>query len=145
MRQWATSAVASTEYAPDSWAAYQATGAPNVTECSDNEYAWASGPSDTVEWIELTFATAVVPTEINIHQSYNPSQIVKVEVIAADGSLHEVWGGVPQAVSQCPYQMNIKVTLGGEIKVKKVKITIDQSVLEGGWNEIDAVELIGRP
>ena len=55
IRQWATSATASTEYAPDSWAAYQATGAPNVIECSDNEYAWASGPSDTLEWIELTF------------------------------------------------------------------------------------------
>lgn len=145
IRQWATSATASTEYAPDSWAAYQATGAPNVIECSDNEYAWASGPSDTLEWIELTFGTPVSPTEINIHQSYTPSQVVKVEVFSADGSAHVAWAGTPQLMSQCPYIMNIGMDLGGTVKVQKVKITIDQSVLGAGWNEIDAVELVGAP
>jgi hypothetical protein len=144
-RQWAVSATASTEYDNPSWSAFQATGAPNVPECADDGRAWASSSSNTAEWIELTYAVPVAPTEINIHQTYNPTQIVKVEVISSDGSTHEVWTGAPQAQSQCPYVMNIGVNLGQGIRVQTVRILIDQSVLGLGWNEIDAVELVGAP
>src|SRR5689334_9218519 len=35
-RQWASSATASSQYGDDSWAASQATGAPNVATCGDD-------------------------------------------------------------------------------------------------------------
>lgn len=145
IRQWAVSATASTEYDNPSWAAFQAAGAPNVPECADDGRAWASSTSDSAEWIELTYAVPVAPAEINIHQTYNPTQIVKVEFIASDGSGYEVWSGSPQAQSQCPYVMNLSVNLGPGIRGQTVRILIDQSVLGLGWNEIDAVELVGTP
>jgi len=41
--------------------------------------------------------------------------------------------------------MTISVNLGQGTRAQKVIITVDQSVLDAGWNEIDAVELVGRP
>jgi hypothetical protein len=35
--------------------------------------------------------------------------------------------------------------LDEEIIAQKVIVVIDQSVLNTSWNEIDAVELVGRP
>ena len=85
VRQWAASATASTEYGNPEWAASQATGAPNVTECGDNTSAWASAVANTVDWLDLTYATPVKPYEIDIYQTDNPGQIVKVELISPDG------------------------------------------------------------
>jgi hypothetical protein len=145
LRQWAISATASSEYGSTSWTAMQATGAPNVDECGDNSQAWASFSNNTLEWIELTYATPVVPTEINIYQSYNPSQVVQVDVISPDGITYTVWTGTPEFVEFCPDLMTITVDLDEEILAKKVVVIIDQSVLKTSWNEIDAVELVGRP
>jgi len=72
IHQWAVSATASTQYSESSWNAEQATGAPNVMECGDNGLAWASSNDNGVEWLELAYAIPVIPTEIVIHQSYNP-------------------------------------------------------------------------
>lgn len=147
LRQWAISAVASSEYGTESWSAKQATGAPNVNECSDNSLAWASASSDTAaEWLELTYETPVVPMEINIYQSYNPSQVVEVDVITPDGITYIVWTGAPELVAQCPYLMTIPIELQEQVVVKKVIVVIDQSILVNtSWNEIDAVELVGKP
>lgn len=145
LRQWAISAVASSEYGTESWTAKQAVGAPDVDECGDNSLAWASASSNTVEWIELTFETPVVPTEINIYQSYNPSQVVEVDVISPDGITYIVWTGTPELIAQCPDLMTITIDLDEEIVAQKVVVIVDQSVLGTSWNEIDAVELVGKP
>ncbi len=142
IRQWAVSARASSQYGNPNWAASQAVGEPNVFECGDNTSAWASFNSDTVEWIELTFKTPVIPTEINIYQSFNPSQIVQVQMITTDGSKYNAWEGYPELVENCPDQMTI-TDLNKKIKINKLRITIDQRVSGWGWNEIDAVELVG--
>jgi hypothetical protein len=145
LRQWAISATASSEYGSNSWTAKQATGAPDVGECIDSGQAWASMENNTLEWIELTYATPVVPTEINIYQSYNPSQVVEVDVISPDGITYTVWTGTPKLVEFCPDLMTITIDLDEEIIAQKVIVVIDQSVLNTSWNEIDAVELVGRP
>jgi hypothetical protein len=145
LRQWAISATASSEYGSNSWTAKQATGAPDVDECIDSGQAWASFSNNTLEWIELTYATPVVPTEINIYQSYNPSQVVEVDVISPDGVTYTVWTGTPELVEFCPDLMTITIDLDEEIVAQKVIVVIDQSVLNTSWNEIDAVELVGRP
>ena len=91
IRQWASSAAASSEYGSDSWAAYQATGAPNVAECSDSSDAWAAASSTTVEWLELSFEVPVEPSQVNVHISYNPIHIVKMELIDLDGISHQIY------------------------------------------------------
>ncbi|NLF49828.1 MAG: hypothetical protein GX577_01700 [Leptolinea sp.] len=143
IRQWAVSARASSQYGNPDWAASRATGAPDVFDCGDDTNAWASYYSDTVEWIELTYETPVTPTEINIYQSYNPSQVVEVLMTATDGSKYIAWEGYPEEVENCPDLMAISLELTKKIMVNKVRITIDQRVLGWGWNEIDAVELVG--
>ncbi len=143
IRQWAVSARASSQYGDPNWAASQATGAPDVFECGDDVSAWASLYDNTVEWIELTYKTPVFPTEINIYQSYNPSQVVEVQMIATDGKKYIAWEGYPELVENCPDQMTIYLDLYKKIKVNKLRITIDQRVSGWGWDEIDAVELVG--
>lgn len=144
IRQWASTATASSEWGNPGWAAIQATGAPNtiIDECEDATTAWASAGSDTVEWIELGYDTSVIPTEINIIQTHSPDQVVQVEVIDIQGVYHTVYTGTPENLwEQCPYTLAIPIEVDYEINA--LKITIDQSVIDPTWNEIDAVELVG--
>ena len=146
IRQWASAATASSQYDTPNWAAMQATGEPDtlIDYCGTVNTAWASSDGYSVEWIELTYDQAVIPTEINIIQTSAPNQVVKVEVIDSDGSYESVYTGVPEKIIEgCPYVLT--VTPSVDYEVKGVKITIDQSVLEYPWNEIDAVELVGNP
>jgi len=143
IRQWAVSAKASSSYGETSWGPMQATGAPNVTNCADNDMAWASKDSTTLEWIELSYDVAVVPTKINIHQSYNPSQVVEVDLISTDGTTYVAWQGKPESVAYCPDEMTITIDLEEKFLANKVVVIVDQSILSLGWNEIDAVELLG--
>jgi hypothetical protein len=144
IRQWAASATASSEYSDPNWAAIQATGAPDTFECGDYGTAWASESSDTVEWIELSFDTPVIPTEINIYQTYSPDQVTQVELIDLTSTYYTVYTASPQDMSggACPYILSIPVE-DADYQTMGLRITIDQSALGLGWNEIDAVELVG--
>lgn len=142
-RQWATGAVASSEYGDPDWAAIQAIGAPNVGACGDDEKAWASLDGWGVEWIELTYPVPVHVTQVNIYQTYNPDQVVKVELIDITSEYHEVYTAQPTP-RDCPFVLNIAVPQTDYL-ASGLRITIDQSVLGLGWNEIDAVELVGVP
>ena len=143
IRQWATSASASSEFGSSDWAAHQATGEPNVDDCGDNANAWASEAPNQLEWLELTYDVAVVPSEINIYQSYNPSQVVEVQVMDTEGATYTIWTGEPQETAYCPDLMTITIELDYEIVVNKVVVVVDQSIWSVGWDEIDAVELVG--
>lgn len=145
LRQWAISAVASSQYADEGWSARQAAGEPNVEGCEDDVFAWASLNANTVEWIELTYATPVLPLEITIVQNYNPSQVVEVTGIGEDGKEYLIWLGEPVAVDYCPDYHTISFEPYDEFYINKLRITVDQTVLGLGWNEIDAVELVGMP
>ncbi|MGB9301910.1 MAG: hypothetical protein WCD51_15155 [Anaerolineae bacterium] len=143
VRQWAVGGVASSSYSDPDWGAQQATGAPNVTECVDDQRAWASETAEGVDWLEVTFATAVVPTEINIHESVTPGFINKVEVKDQAGLYYTVWQGTPGAVQECPRVFTVSVS-GVSARVNTVRISLDQRNA-GYWDEIDAVELVGQP
>ncbi len=145
IRQWAASARASSQYSDSDWSARQAVGEPDVEDCGDNGHAWASQKPDGIDWIELTYPTPVTPTEINIYQSYNPSQVYEVDMIDTNGDVYIMWAGEPEKVSNCPDLMTISVELDEVLLVQKIKILVDQSVLKSGWGEIDAVELVGKP
>lgn len=145
IRQWAAHAEASSEYDNPDWAARQATGAPDTFECGDLETAWASAGENTVEWINVYYQTPVYPTEIRIIQSYNPDQVVQVDLIDMQGRFVTVYTGQPRAVeTPCPYTLVISGDWEDTL-VQGVRITVDQSVLGLGWNEIDAVEIVGVP
>ena len=140
--QWASYATASSEFSTDSWSAFQAEGAPDTFECGDNVTAWAAAKSSTIEWIELYYNTPVEVSEINIYQSFNPDQVVAVELLATDGEPVTIFQQEQVAQEACPYVLSLAVE--SNFASDGVRITIDQSAL-ADWTEIDAVELIGVP
>lgn len=141
--QWASDAGASSEYADPEWSAQQATGPPDAPGCGDYQYAWASAASDSIATLTVTYSIPVYPTEVQVVESFHPDQVVKVEVLTPEGDSYTVYENDPQQVDRpCPYTLSVQV---GDVpeKVDRVRITVDQSVLGLGWNEIDAVQLIG--
>lgn len=141
--QWAASAVASSEYGEESWAASQAAGPPDVhPDCSDSTEAWASAGSDTREWLELTYATPVLPVELRVFETLTPDQVVKVDLVDANNIYYEVYTAEPRE-TECPFILSVPLT-SIEVPIVRVRIYVDQAVLRY-WNEIDAVELIGYP
>jgi hypothetical protein len=145
LSQFAATASATSEYGPDSWSANQATGAPTITECGDNTKAWASLQANSKDSITLGYATPVVASMVKISLSYHPGQVVMVEVLDTAGTATVVYEGEPaeMAAADCPTTMDVPVP--GVADVNSVRITVDQSVIDLGWTEIDAVELIGTP
>ncbi len=142
--QWGITAEASSEFANPEWSASQAAGAPDVTGCGDFQFAWASAASDSIDTLEIVYSRMVFPFEIIIHQSFNADQVVKVEVLDQEtGAYYTVMQKNPVQVDRpCPYQLIVAVD-GIRFRTNTVRITVDQSQLGLGWNEIDAVQLIG--
>lgn len=149
--QWAVSATASSTYAgnkepdaKDSYAPLSATGAPDVERYGDNGNSWATETADKgIEWLEVGFAKPVNATQIRIRQSYSPGAIIKVELIAEDGSKHTIWQGVddqqyaPNSIAW--FDRTFDKT---SYKTKGARITLATNAVPG-WNEIDAVQLLG--
>jgi sugar lactone lactonase YvrE len=143
IRQWASAAEATSSYGTDSWSAEQAVGAPNTPDCGDTPTAWASSSGSEVETLTVFFDVPVFANEIHIYETYMPDQVVLVELIAMDGFSYEVYSAEPEdRWEDCPLVLSISFETT-EFLVGGAYITIDESVLGLGWNEIDAVQLVG--
>lgn len=137
LSQWASGATASSEYSASGWSTNQATGAPNTDKCGDVNTAWAprSSGSDP-EWLKLSFTTPVMATGIRVHETYNAGSIYRVDLVDTSGQSHTVWTGTDSTA--CPGWF--------EITFSKTEYAVNGVILHtkiAGWEEIDAVELIG--
>lgn len=142
--QWASGASATSQYTDTRWNAAQATGAPDTNDCGDIDTAWASSSSTGSDVLTLDFAEAVIPSQINIYQTYNPGSIIKVEVANGDDKPVVLpKSDDPPGNTPCPGILTLNLD-GVDEPVNRVIIHLDQSI-GGGWNEIDAVELAGVP
>jgi hypothetical protein len=143
--QWATGAEATSQYGDDSWSAQQATGAPDTDQCGDVPTAWASASSTGEDVLLLTYDTPVMPTEVNIHQTYNPGAIIRVELALSTEDATYVLddSADPPGNTDCPGVFTVDAT-GVDSMVDTVIIYLDQTITQD-WNEIDAVELRGIP
>ena len=144
LRQWAVSATASSEYDNPDFSAFQATGQPDTTEeCGDFPTTWASAERTGVDWLELMYEMPVYPEQVNIYQNNLPNQVVEVELLDTMGTYHTIYTHQPK-VTNCPHILDIDIT-NADYQAVGVRVTIDQSILDPtSWNEIDAVELVGR-
>jgi hypothetical protein len=150
--QWASSATASSTYAQSSaakagYSPWQATGAPNVDRYSDNPSSWTTKSADSrdPEWLEVTFAKPVHATSMRIRQNAAPGAIRRIELIDDAGIAHLIWEGTDDT----PYAKNtigwlVKDTPRTSYLVKAARITLMTARI-WGWNEIDAVQLVGEP
>ena len=143
LRQWASAADGTSQYGTDSWSFAQATGAPDTNSCGDLSSAWASESGTGSDILALEYDTAVVPSEINIYQTFNPGSIIKVEVANRDtGATFELANSAdPPGNTPCPGVFTVDAS-AIDTPVDGVIIYLDQSI-GGNWNEIDAVELVG--
>jgi hypothetical protein len=142
LRQWAEQARASTEYESDRWSARQAVGRPDSAAGADQATAWASKDADAPqEWLELDYTLQVRPRTIRVHETYNPGALVKVEGRDADGTWRVLWDGGASARDGAWLAVDVGPGAGA---TRSIRLTLDSGAV-GGWNEIDAVELIGDP
>jgi hypothetical protein len=143
LRQWASGATGSSQYGDPSWGFMQATGAPDTSGCGDFATAWAAESSTGKHSLTVTFDQPVTPSQINIYQTYNPGSIISVEIRnSATGDTVELPDSAdPPGNTPCPGVFSLDVT-GIDMLFDTVTIYLDQSI-GGGWNEIDAVELVG--
>ena len=141
VRQWAVTATASSQHTPESNSANMALGPPD--NVPDTQKAWATqAPDSGEEWIELGYAIPVRPTGVRICETMHPGAVSKVEALRPDGSWQILWQGIdPEAGKQMAW---FEVPFGPpEFKTSKIRVTLDLPRIPG-YNEIDAVELIGQ-
>ena len=142
--QWAIEAAASssyqdakgaTGYSPD-----QAVGAPNVDRYGDNGSAWTPKTEDAgIEWIDLKFPKPVHATQVRVRESCGSGAVIKVEVFDEQGAGHAVWSGNDPTKDLNYLMVKFPKTA---YKTARVKVTLATNVVPG-WNEIDAVQLVG--
>jgi hypothetical protein len=142
--QWAIGATASSTYndakGTDAWSANQATGAPNVDKYADDGKAWTSKTPDAgIEWLDLKYPKPVHAEEVRVRESCGSGAVIKVELFDEQGISHTAWAG-NDPTTDLNYLI-VKVPKTG-YKTDHVKITLATNVVPG-WNEIDAVQLVG--
>ena len=142
--QWASGATASSTYRDakeqENYSPWQATGAPNVEQESDNPAAWtAKSPDAGMEWIELTFPNAVHATGLRVRENCGAGTIVRVEIFEENGTVHNLWTGTDPTRKLNYFELTFPKTT---YKTNHVKVMLATNLLPG-WKEIDAVQLVG--
>ena len=142
--QWAIQATASSAYndaqGAAGFSANQATGAPNVEKYGDNEAAWtAKTPDSGIEWLDLKYPKPVHATEVRVRESNASGAVIKIEFYDEQGIAHAVWQGNDPTTELNYLMVKFPKTT---FKTDRVKVTLATNVVPG-WNEIDAVQLVG--
>ncbi len=127
LHQWARTASASTEYGSGTqWAAMSAAGEPDVTEYGDNQLAWTPKAKDgTTDWLDLRYDQAVIPTGIDIHESFSPGFVTKVEAYhTADAAWVTLWEGTDPTPTGALgiFSPSLEST---DVAVDRIRVTID--------------------
>ena len=112
----------------------------------DEDYsatAWRPGtPDGGEEWIELRYEQPVFASAVEVYETLNPGAVTRVLVRDFEGQLHEVWAGTDPN-DTCPAVLRVDFErLAFPINVVRVELN---TALVPGFNQIDAVKLIGAP
>jgi hypothetical protein len=126
-----------------SWGHEQAAGEPDTLHPGDIPSAWASkSPDGGEEWLKLDYDRPVDLQQIRVFESHNPGAISQVAALLPDGSETTLWEGTLD-----PSDENEVVTseflVNTTVRAQSVKVYLDTARVPG-WNEIDAVQLVGR-
>jgi hypothetical protein len=147
--QWAATATASSSYhdakEQESYSAWQTTGVPNTQQYGDTGTAWATKDADAgIEWLEVGFAKPVHATALRIRQNHKPGAIIKLELIDDQKAKHTIFEGVdPTTYPENQIVWFIQTFEKTAFTVTGARITLATNAV-AGWNEIDAVQLIGE-
>jgi len=125
------------------WGPEQVIGPPNTHAAGDMPTAWApfasqGGPG---EWLQVNYDRAVDVSEVRVRETYNPGAIAKLAAVLPNGQEVVIWEGTTPP-AQAPVDTGFFSTANG-VQAQSVRIYLDRTRAPG-WNEIDAVELVGR-
>jgi len=122
------------------WGPEQAAGAPD-SGAGDQRTAWASQQADGGEqWLETSYAKPVEIAQVRVLENDNPGAVVRIVAILDGGTEITLWSGEEPKL-QAPANQFFSARPG--VVASKIRVVLDTNKVPG-WNEIDAVELIGR-
>lgn len=124
-----------------SWGPEQATGPADTQLAGDVPTAWAPREQDGgEEWLKLEYDKMTDLAEIVVRETYNPGAVRKVTAFLPDGREVIIWEGVePEATAPVDRRFVVPYSM----QAASVKVYLDTRRVPG-WNEIDAVAVIGR-
>jgi hypothetical protein len=137
---------AASSHSPDgrlldrSWGPEQVVGQANTHNAGDISTAWASRqPDGGEEWLHVNYDRPVDISEVRVRETYNPGAIAKITAFLPTGQEVTIWEGT-EPVGEAPVDSAFSPLT--RVQANSVKIYMDTRRVPG-WNEIDAVELIG--
>ncbi len=142
VRQWVSSAVnASSQGGTKQWSADQVVGQPDSTTPGRDGKGWApQRPDDGAEWIVVQYKLSVFPLKVRICESLEPGFVVRVDGFDSANKIYTLWQGEdPTRAGTEFFEIDSARTTK---PINRLRITIDSAKVRG-WNEIDAVELVG--
>ena len=123
-----------------SWGPEQIVGAANTDRAGDIATAWASlDPDGGEEWLHVNYDRMVDISEVRVRETYHPGAISKIAALLPNGQEVTIWEGT-EPLAEAP--VDTAFSPSSQIRADSVKIYLDTRRVPG-WNEIDAVELIG--
>ncbi|QJE97334.1 hypothetical protein [Luteolibacter luteus] len=126
-----------------SWGHEQAAGSPDTDAAGDIPSAWASkAPDGGEEWIKLDYDRFVELDKVSVVESHNPGAISKVVAVLSDGNEAVIWEGQMDASEQNELVVS-DFPVVKDLRARSVKVYLDTTRVPG-WNEIDAVQLVGK-
>ena len=128
------------QHAVAAWNARQAIGPPDAQWNHDDPKAWASAEPDMgTQWLELDYATPMAANAVRIHEVNVPGAVAEVAARGPSGDWVTLWSGTGKARGGEPLEVDFPTTA---FFVRTLRVILDTNRAPG-WNEIDAVELLG--
>ena len=125
------------------WGHEQAAGNPDTAAAGDIPSAWASKAADGgEEWIKLDYDRFVELDKVSVVESHNPGAISKVVAVLSNGNEAVIWEGQMDPSAQDELVVS-DFPVTEDLRARSVKVYLDTARVRG-WNEIDAVQLVGK-
>ncbi len=123
------------------WDALRATGQPDaIPPDRDHPTAWAAREGDMgMQWLEVAYKPARRASMVRIFEVNVSGGVRGVETVDLQGRRRTVWKGIDPTERPGVFELAFEATA---YEVQAVRIHIDTDHAPG-WEEIDAVELVG--
>jgi hypothetical protein len=122
------------------WSPERALGPPDANLAADDDNAWAAARAEMGEqWLQLGFELAQEVSALRIFEGSVAGGVTRVSALDVRGNRHELWAGLDPTETPGIFELEFSPT---SYRVKSIRITLDTD-RRPGWEEIDAVELVG--
>jgi hypothetical protein len=126
-------------YQVPSWHPRKACGPPDANPTRDDPNAWASKSAQMgLQWLELGYRKPMRVDKVRIHEVNSAGEVVRIEGTDERGKKQVLWSGVDPTKRPGVFE----VAVDSKVRIRRIRIILDTN-RRPGWNEIDAVEIVG--